>query len=216
MSLYSTWRKKKQGFVVTITFLFLGHLEVELVLCAGITHTDMKCTRRHTQKQTRGLALSTKCERKKARCPSEIVIHVAQGCTPKTRVHIHPSWQTERRKNTHSDDPSEETTQRHTARGGKKKVHSGTRTNRWARRRSLSLLLHSLNLSVITTDVSLSWFNFSDAWTKSASFRRRKERKKKKKKRLEGRFLALWLKNDIKQSAAAIWAVEKPEPRESN
>ena len=97
-------------------------------------------------------------------------------------------------KSAHSSVVTDRTPQKHTQRrsirgnhtetyseGGKKKVHSGTRTNRWARRRSLSLLLHSLNLSVITTDVSLSWFNFSDAWTKSASFRRRKERKKKKK-----------------------------------
>ena len=44
--------------------------------------------------------------------------------------------------------------------------------------------LHSLNLSVITADASLSWFNFSDAKTKSASFRWRKE--KKPKQRLKG------------------------------
>lgn len=75
--------------------------------------------------------------------------------------------------------------------------------------------LHSFNLSVITTDVFLSWFNFTDTKTKSATFCSVLTIKTMKKMTPKRRSLMLWLTYGIKASAAVIWAVET-EPCKSN
>lgn len=103
----------------------------------------------------RHLALLTKCERKKAVCPLEIVIHVAQDCTACRSIHGNRA----NVSNIHSD-----------TNPGTTRKHAGTQnTDRQMGSQMISLPpWRSLKLSVITTDVPLLQFNISN--TKKATF----------------------------------------------
>lgn len=152
-------KKKNQGFVVTITFLLLGHLEVELVLCAGITHMDMMCTRRHTQADSWSRFVGQVWKKR-----SPLSLWDSHTCC--TGLHTE-------NKSAQSSIVTDRTPQRHIMTIHPRKPH---RDVHWGKKstqqnadeqmgpQTIPLTpLHSLNLSVITTDVSLSWFNFSDA-----------------------------------------------------
>lgn len=151
-------------FVVTIKTFLLGHLLVRLVFHRGPLHTCMHCTqslRKHSHTQSCFVDQVWKKESSLSLWDSHTCCTGLHSKQKHTFIHRHR----ESASNTHTvSHPSTHIeTYRHT------NTHRNTDKQMGAQTISLTLL-HSLSLSVITTDALFSWFNFSETKTKSATF----------------------------------------------